>query len=285
MVEDIIRNKSELLNRSRVKALCLTIPGTFSLQDNNFSSSVLQVKTPADFVNKIKDCLDIPVLVGNESSSLAYAEKCHVGKSMDDLLFVNICSGVGAGIIINDKLFTGTGGLAGEIGHISINYGGRPCFCGNRGCLERYVNLNAIMDSILRELRNGTDSLLPKMCNNDYSKINFDMLRIANENGDSLVHNMLEIAASRLTLGISNMICALSCYSIVLGGGIEKLGPSFLYMVRHEIATSGFRKVMNKVSVRYATAQNDAECLGVAEYFIDNIFEIMDKARDEVGVV
>lgn len=276
MVVDLIQNKSALLDSKKIEVICLTLSGTFSWEDGAFSSSVLQVKAPSEFVNRIKDRLGVSILVGNESASLAYAEKCLIGQDFKNLIFVNICFGVGAGIIIDGKLFTGAGGLAGEMGHISINYNGRTCFCGNKGCLERYVSQNAIIDSILNSIQNGTESLVSEICDGNYQNISFDMLRVAYEKGDKLVHKILEIAAKRLVLGLSNMVCALSCYNIVLGGGIENLGLPFLNLVQYCIKRLGFRKGMDKVKVRYTKTQCNAECLGVSEYFFDNFFKIIE---------
>ena len=111
------------------------------------------------------------------------------------------------------------------------------------------------------------------MCKGDYKQLNFTMLKNADEKGDDIVHSALQVAARRLTIGLSNMVCALSCYNIVLGGGIEKLGSEFLSMIQKEVGNLGFRKAMRKVQVSYTTLHNDAECLGISEYYIDNILQ------------
>lgn len=272
MVEDLIRHQAKALDPSRTRALCLAFAGTFSWEEDNFSSSVLQIKAPASFIEVIRDRLNMPLLVGNVSASLAYAERSCCEHAINDFMYINIGFGVGAGIIFGGRLFAGASGLAGEIGHISINYDGRPCFCGNRGCLERYVNQNAVIDAAVRELRAGVQSVLSALCTGDEGAISLLILCTAAERGDELALRVLKTTAQRLAMGISNAVSALGCYIVVLGGGIEQLGDVFLDLLREEIAVSGFRKVMNKVQIRYATPRHDAESLGIAKYYVDNVF-------------
>ena len=88
-----------------------------------------------------------PVALENVSNALALEEQYFgLGRNCENFIAVQINEGVGAGIVIRDKLYRGAGGLGSELGHISIEMDGRPCDCGNRGCLERYASIPALLE-------------------------------------------------------------------------------------------------------------------------------------------
>src|SRR5699024_2473537 len=100
-----------------------------------------------DLKNDLEKQLDIDVTIGNHANLSTYAEKVYQ-HPYDNLLHMNLTSGVGIGVIIEDKLHTGFSGHAGEVGHMILYPEGKECPCGNRGCLELYASEPAFLNKI-----------------------------------------------------------------------------------------------------------------------------------------
>lgn len=112
-------------------------------------------------VGFLQDRYGLPVFLENDMDAAALAEKLFgVGRPYANFLYLGITSGIGSGIITNGKLYRGTSGFVGEIGHMSVSFDGIPCDCGNRGCLEMYINLPIILQQ-LRDVTGKCD-IIPK---------------------------------------------------------------------------------------------------------------------------
>src|SRR3954471_2372890 len=93
--------------------------------------------------------LEIPVMVDNDANLGALAEAAFgAGRDAGDLVYLKVSSGIGAGLILNGRLYRGSGGLAGELGHVLVNPDGIVCRCGNRGCLETVAATGALIDRL-----------------------------------------------------------------------------------------------------------------------------------------
>ena len=93
----------------------------------------------------IRSYLDVPVAITNDANAAALGEKYYgVAKSMNDVVFITLGTGLGSGIIVNNNMVYGHDGFAGELGHLSIDPRGRECGCGRRGCLEMYVSAKGL---------------------------------------------------------------------------------------------------------------------------------------------
>ena len=100
-------------------------------------------------VERLSASLGIPVLVENDATAAAVGERFHgAGRRLRDFFYVYIGVGVGGGMILSGHPYRGSAGRAGELGHVVVDPGGRPCACGNRGCLERYASLSAAQHAL-----------------------------------------------------------------------------------------------------------------------------------------
>lgn len=267
--EDILLKQSRLYSAEKTLCVGITIPGIYRRNSSSFmmASSIdirFSLQSMADFQRRI----GIPVYVANTTVCRAYAEKKHLdalvgdASPIQDLIYVNVCDGVGASIVSKGNIFTGPNNAAGEIGHMIIDYNGRPCACGNRGCLERYVNLNVILDDCRTACREAGRA----------APASFEELSECFQ-GIPEVDHVLNQAADYLSCGIYNMICATGIQHIALGGGIECLGDRFLAQLTGFIQS---RSVLfcDDLKLDYAAAGSNADDLGFAHYFLDKIHTI-----------
>jgi predicted NBD/HSP70 family sugar kinase len=193
------------------------------------------VRTPAifpgwrgvDAARAAAEVLGAPVDVENDANLGALAEhRCGVGRGQDSSVFVKISSGVGAGIIINNALFHGSGGTAGEIGHLTLDEQGPMCRCGSRGCLEAYTSVGAVTAMIASQ----------------YPQVGLDDIIRAADDGDVSTRRALEDAGLHLGWGLATVVNLLNPSVIVVGGDMARAGelllePARIGLRRHALDT------------------------------------------------
>ena len=266
---DILANRSRLYDPARIICIGITIPGVYRPSSQTFyMTSSISVRFSEQSMIDFQRQTGLPVYLANATVCQAYAEKKHrdaqiEGKApIQHMLYVNVCDGVGASVISNGNILIGPNNNAGEMGHMTIDYDGRPCACGNRGCLERYVNLN----TILQECQEACESIGTEVPET------FEALAERFQ-GLPAVEDRLLKAAGYLATGIYNMICATGIQRIVLGGGIELLGEGFLEQLREKVC-SHTRLFSDELNLDYAAAGSQADDVGLAHYYLDKVFTI-----------
>lgn len=258
--------------------ICLGVPGLIDIVNNRvITSTIVPIDENNDFFSHIKKRFDgISVFLGNESWFSAYAEKeFGTDVNVNNLVFIDINTGVGAGIIVNGKIFTGSQGLAGEIGHMSIDMNGPLCKCGNRGCLETMISIPAIAESIISKLNYESSSILDldknmlDECTKNSSQI--DIIQNAYYSNNYMARETVDLAARRLAFGITNIINFINPEIVVIGGEITKLGEEFLEKIRSYMKDIQLKPNKGKVELKYSTLKGNTVTLGGAKYILDNI--------------
>lgn len=240
----------EVKRHHPVTALVLTFPGNLD-RKGALSSSVLGFSTGERFLERLNEGTGLRVFAYNNADCAAYGEK-YCQELPEDYIFVSVSRGVGAGIIRRGKLFSGGIHRAGEIGHISIDYRGRPCSCGGKGCLERYIGMEQILQEAFPE-GNGT----------------LEMLCARFEEKDPRITALLEEKAQLLALGIRNMLAMQPVRHIILGGQLCRLGEPFRQLLNQCIPQAGLGKYMEQVTV--SLSRNTAgEIPGALRIYLDH---------------
>ncbi len=140
-------------DRSRVRGVGVAVPGPVAAGTGQMVAATLMPNwRGVDIVGDLSDRLGMPVKVINDAHASALGEMvAGAGRRLTDLVYLKLSSGVGAALILNGELYTGIGGFAGELGHITVNENGRICRCGNRGCLETVVGGPYLLDLLPRQ--------------------------------------------------------------------------------------------------------------------------------------
>ncbi|HEX9577052.1 MAG TPA: ROK family protein [Myxococcales bacterium] len=188
----------------------------------------------------------IPLWLANDLSVAAWGEReVGAGRGVNDLIVVLVGSGVGAGIIMGGKLHEGATGVAGEIGHIQVQPGGRLCGCGQRGCLEAYAGGHHLATWARDDLRIALAAA--RAAGRRYPETGRKLLEIVGEpekvtaaameraahEGDALSRRLLEEAGSLLGIALANLVTTLNPARLLLGGGVLAGSPR---MMREAIA-------------------------------------------------
>lgn len=273
-----ISSHSPSLERSRLLAVCVSIPAKINKTEKTINLSILDTAEKFDPLVELKGmCPDVPLTVVNQSSACAYAEYKYVcGGRTGDMIYFNFNDGVGAGIMVNGRLFTG------EIGHMSIDPKGPLCSCGKRGCLENAVSKAAILGEFVATARKNSGSFLYK--EDGRCAISYGLIREAIEQGDVCACKTAERIAGKLALGISNVICMFDPEKIIIGGNVVELGKTFLNMVlrKIEIPGTGGNCLEDNSHIILAGLGDDAELRGVLRFFLDKIFTISTETENSI---
>jgi glucokinase len=182
---------------------------------------------------ELEKLLGLPVFVENDCNIAALG--VHVAElkaKPRDMLGIFIGTGIGGGLILNGKLYSGAAHTAGEIGHMVLEVNGPKCGCGNKGCLEALASRTAIFNRIKAGIKDGEKTLLTEMLGNDLGDLRSGDLRKAIRRGDKFVDKVVEDASEYIGIAVANLMNILNPNVVVLGGGvIEALGDEMMGVI------------------------------------------------------
>src|SRR2546421_3642000 len=166
-----------------------------------------------------------PVAVGNDVEVAALGEYLYgAGRGYATFVVIFVGTGIGSGIVQNGRLYAGLTGTAGEVGHMTIQAGGRICPCGSRGCLEAYASRTAITKAIMAEIHHGRSSVLAEEAKLQLKEgetiIRSGLLANAGNQGDALGTEIITEAADFLGYGLAAVMNFYNPECIILGGGV-----------------------------------------------------------------
>src|SRR5437870_13658219 len=166
-----------------------------------------------------------PIAVGNDVEVAALGEYLYgSGRGYSTFVVIFVGTGIGGGIVQNGRLYSGLTGTAGEVGHMTIQAGGRVCPCGSRGCLEAYASRTAITKAIMAEIHHGRNSVLTEEAELQLTEgetiIRSGLLANALSQGDALVTEIIIEAADYLGFGLASVMNFYNPECIILGGGV-----------------------------------------------------------------
>ncbi len=279
----IIQAVAQLLEKfhlpeQRLWGLCLGVPGLIDPKRGVVTNStIIPIHEDNLFLHMIRSHFtNIPVVLENESSLSAYAEK-EIGNNagLRNLIYIDINVGIGSGIIFDGRLLRGSDGLAGEIGHLSVDLNGPKCLCGNRGCLERMANVPALIQRVVYGMMSGRPTKITALTGGDYNRINIHVLREAALDHDELTLEAIDETARILAAGISSVLNLLNPQAVILGGDMTELGDILLSRIDHYVSQSALKaSVGGKAgNIYYSQIKGNAATLGGAKLLLDNLIK------------
>ena len=209
----------------------------------------------------------VSVCVENDANAAALREY-HFGaaQGVSNYVYLAAGAGLGAAIVVDGKIFGGSGGFAGEAGHVQVDPNGRICGCGRRGCLETVASTKSVELLVRSHLNDGKDSVFKNVRSPNFEQI----VRAAHE-GDQLSIGVLSEIGENIGQGIGSLINLLNPEMVVLGGRFSQdhkyLFPTAAKAARH----SCLPQLSKTVKVALSTDQSQASSLGAATLVLDEI--------------
>ena len=210
--------------------------------------------------------LPLPLKIENDANCAALGEAlAGAAKGRSNVLMLTLGTGVGSGIVIDGKLFTGADGMGAELGHTKLVYDGRPCTCGQKGCLEAYCSATALIRTAREAVGDHPESEILALAGGNAGKINGKTVFEAAAKGDSLAGSILDDYVSHLAAGLSSFITIFRPEAIILGGGIALAGDALFGRLAAKLPKLTFGAAQIGVPpVLPATLGNDAGLIGAA---------------------
>lgn len=266
LVRTLIEN---LISENRLKmpgilGMGLAIPTPLDGEHlDQFSSVILPNWQGYDLYREVVAWFEAPVWIDNDANAGANAEKWWgKGRTCSNLAFIKLGTGIGSGLILNNKIYRGDGGTAGEIGHTTIDPQGPICRCGNRGCLESFVGIPALLAEIARLSPSGPPA--PQT-----------ILEVVDAAvaGDPIARHVIENAGTYLGIAIANLLNLFNPGLVVLGGQLTAAGDLLLRTVEDSIKTRAMPKVAQEAEITTSTLGENSIAMGAATLAIYNAFQ------------
>ncbi len=277
--ESIIKKSDSYVERSRslfdlellpaitpekLLGICIVVPAMIDPDTREIFSTSFHVpdREESDIVKELATVFrEYPVALLNDTACTAYAEKIYTGIQEMDFAFINFSKGIGAALFIQDTMLGMATASYTQFGHYSIDPSGPLCACGNRGCLERMIGEDSLPSRLAKTP--GNSPLKRK------EKVTYQELAHAGIYGDGAARSVIRDIASDFSWAIGNLVCTVHPKLIVIGGKGRDLGPLFLEDVTEFLRTTGFRRMLDSVSIRYGFLDQNACCNGAMKYFFD----------------
>ncbi|HZV83158.1 MAG TPA: ROK family protein [Geobacteraceae bacterium] len=238
------------------------IPGLIDRRGVVLSSVNLQPLEDCNLQNSLEEISGLPVMIINDANAATLAEASYgAGRPYSSLLHFTLGTGVGSGLILNGKLWTGIDGIAAEYGHATVEPQGLPCPCGNRGCLEQYASATAIARMAREGIASGSITSMNSASGN---LSDAEELAKAAKNGDRLALSCFATAARYLGIAAATAVNLLNLEAIVIGGGVAQSYELLATPVIEEIRKRAFKVPAERVQVLKGELGDDAGMLGAA---------------------
>ena len=217
------------------------------------------------FVEEMHKHIDKPITVDNDATVAGFAESiAGVSAGTASSVFITLGTGVGGGIVINGRPYSGCRGIGSEIGHMIIKMDGEPCTCGNKGCFERYASATAIIREAKRAVAAHPESAIMTRCQGNPERINAKTVIDCAKEGDPTAKAVFDEYVRGLAHGIVSIINVLDPEVIVLGGGVSMAGEFLVNAVREAMKPLIFFKTLPYANVELARLGADAGIIGAA---------------------
>ncbi len=248
-----------------IKAIGIGIPGILDPRTGRvpFCTNLHWHDVP--LIEWMQRVVDKPIFVGNDATVAGLAEAVSgVSAGVKNSVFVTLGTGVGGGIVLDGKVFSGSNGVGSEIGHMITVAGGEMCTCGNRGCWERYASATALIRWGVESAGKNPQGALAKAVDGDFSKITAKHVIDLAKAGDADCSAIFDNYVYHLCVGLVSIINFYDPEVIALGGGVSAAGEFLLNAVRAKLPEMVFYKAMPYARIELATLGNDAGIIGAA---------------------
>ncbi|MFF0742201.1 ROK family protein [Streptomyces sp. NPDC004111] len=256
------------ITQDKVIGVGLGVPGPIDVESGRLGSTAIlpgwQGINPSE---ELSARLGVPVYVDNDANLGALGELVWgAGRGVKDLAYIKVASGVGAGLVIDGRVYRGPGGTAGEIGHITLDESGPVCRCGNRGCLETFTAARYVLPLLMPG--HGPDLTMERV------------VRLAKD-GDPGCRRVIADVGRHIGSGVANLCNLLNPSRVVLGGDLAEAGELVLGPIRDSVSRYAIPSAARQLSVLPGALGGRAEVLGALALVLSEMGDstLLDTSR------
>ena len=260
------------LSESDLRGIGIGFPGHVRYRDGHtLTTSNLKGFKNFPLRQAVADKFHIPVLLDNDANAQAFCEfKFGAGMGYESLIFLTISTGIGAGIILDKKLYRGMTGTAGEFGHTIVNSDNKQiCTCGNEGCVMACACGLALPYLFKKKSEQGIKTTLALPADFNYSQVDGKLIMKGLEIGDPLSKAIIQECADYIGITVYNIFQIFNPPLIILGGGLTCWGEIYLTRVRKKFNELARDMIFDKIEIVESIAGCDAGLIGAAALVLE----------------
>jgi len=260
ILETVLREAEQFLTEQKCSVEGIGISATGQIDDRkgivigtngripNWEGSRLSEEASARF--------HVPAFALNDANAAALGESfAGRAKGIANVIMITLGTGVGGGIILNGKLYSGSRGIAGEMGHFTLYADGMPCSCGKRGCFECYASSTALVERAQK--KSGSSALDGREIFQRAAHGDRDMLSVLDAWMDDIAH------------GITGLVHIFDPDMVLIGGGVSVQEELLMQPLRERIKAGVMPRFAEHLSIERATLGNDAGMIGAAKWYME----------------
>ena len=218
----------------------------------------------------LEESLSLRTYLANDATLAALAEHVYgAGRGYRHMIYVTLSTGIGGGVIIDGRLYTGARGFAGEVGHMTIDRNGPACNCGNVGCLEALASGTAVARLARERLAAGEASVLLDKAGGNPEAVDARMVAEAAASGDELAQAIMEGVATSIGVGFVSLLHAFDPGVIIVGGGLARSLQLLLPGIAREIEMHAMVHQRGRVPIVRSELDDEVSLLGAAAMAFD----------------
>jgi glucokinase len=241
-------------------------PGVISVETGTVIAAVNLGFNNVPLTKYLSEKLEVPVILENDANAAAYGEfKAGKAKNTENFIAFTIGTGIGSGVVLDGKIYRGTNGIAGELGHSVIKFGGRQCSCGRKGCVDVYASATGLITTTKEAMEANKESLMWQLSEGDIKKVTgITAFKAAKQNDKTaleVVNSYIEVLAAAIT----NIINTFQPDMITIAGGISKEGDFLLNPIKKLVEKDSLKNLEKPLpKIEIAELQDKAGVIGAA---------------------
>jgi N-acetylglucosamine repressor len=223
----------------------------------------------------LREKFDMPIYIANDSQAAALAEYTFDNpRKLANLALIKAGRGIGAGIVLNGRLFYGDNSGAGEIGHVQITDQGERCRCGNFGCLETVASTQAIERKAKAIARITPDSPLNRLVK-DPDAITIETVLQAFEADDPAILTLIDHTGCQFGIAVAHLVGGLNINQIVIAGSLARFGSRLTEAIQTEVRKRSLPALANETRIVTSRLGKDVVILGAASLLLSHEFGLL----------
>jgi len=217
---------------------------------------------------------ELPTIIDSDSRVMAIGEQAFgYAKNKKDVLCLNICDGIGLGMILNGTVYSGKSGLAGEFGHINVVRDGNLCTCGKYGCLETVASGTALIEQAQAGIKKGQESLISELVNHDIENIHVSDIIEAVNKGDIFAIEIINKLGHFLGEALSSLVHIFNPEMIIIGGKVALAENYLINPIENTLNKYTISHIKKDTQVVTSTLQEKVKLLGSVAMVMNRVFD------------
>jgi N-acetylglucosamine repressor len=266
----------ELINSSgideaKILGIGIALPGLIDIRTGISYSYLHSDNKPASAL--FEEIFHHPVFVEHDTRTMALGELAFgMAKGKQNVICLNVGSGISISMILNGQLYSGNSGYAGEFGHIQADPNGQLCYCGKIGCLETLASGTTMIRKAKTELESGATSIIRNLVDNDLNRISSSIILDAAQKGDQFAIGLISQVGEHLGKGIAVLIHLFNPELIIIGGELSNAGNYLTDPIQQNLNKYTIAKIRKDTQILNSELGENAGIMGTVALVMDKIF-------------